>query len=174
MSSGKSHEVEKKEFTLINYLGCLSSWGLWGIWKGQSLHILSPSSPQGISASLPLSAIGALSPPPSFPAPFALQGSCSRLSTKLFCVSSLPYGRALIPPPTHSQANREETPWMCKRCFPEQQGLLARQLKGAKDSCWTVLLFSSPFFATPAELPNILNLQIKIFFFFRGSLRIGR
>lgn len=93
----------------MNYLSCLSSWGLQGIWKGHSLHVLSPPAPQGISASLPLSVIGALSPPPSFPAPFALQGSCSGLSEKLFCVSSLPYGHALIPPPTHSHAEREET-----------------------------------------------------------------
>lgn len=31
------------EFTVINNLSCLSSWGLQGIWKGHSLHVLSSS-----------------------------------------------------------------------------------------------------------------------------------
>lgn len=180
MSSGKSHEAGKKtsfflEFTLINNLICLFSWGLQGIWKGHSLHVLSPSAPQGISASLPLSVIGALSPPPSFPAPFALQGSCSRAQRETV-LCELPPIWPCTNPPSHTRSCREGRNYGCGRdasqsssvCYPRY----VRQLKGAKESRWTVLPLSSPFFATSAELPSILNLQVKIFFL-GGVLGLG-
>lgn len=125
------------------------------------------SAPQGISASLPLSVIGALSPPPSFPAPFALQGSCRRAQWET-ALCELPPIWPCTNPPSHTQSCREGRNYGCGRdasqsssvCYPH----FVRQLKGAKESCWTVLPLSSPFFATSAELPSILNLQIKVIF----------
>lgn len=82
------------------------------------------SGPRGNSASLPLSVTGGLPPPPSFPTPFAVS-SLPQHSSLRNCsgFSSLPYGCALIPPPTHTQ--REEKLWMWKKCFAEQQRLLS-------------------------------------------------
>jgi len=79
--------------------------------KGHSLHVLTPSGPQGNSASLALNVIGVLSPPPSFPAPFAVSLPLPQHGSLRNCsaVSSLPYGYTLIPLPTHSHAKRGET-----------------------------------------------------------------
>lgn len=68
------------------------------------------SGPRGNSASLPLSVTGGLPPPPSFPTPFAVS-SLPQHSSLRNCsgFSSLPYGCALIPPPTHIRAKRGET-----------------------------------------------------------------
>lgn len=74
------------EFALINYLKVPLQLGSARCVEGSEPSYSQPLGSQGNSASLPLSVIGVLSPPPSFPAPSTFfTAPAAWLTKKLYC-----------------------------------------------------------------------------------------